>query len=120
MPEEIVASSFSFNLSNTKDGTFVIYGTPWNGKHGIGSNISAPIKAIVFLSQAPENIAKPLDPFGALSLLLQQTVLPTNKEQMSTLLDMLGRLLESVPTYSLGCTISDEAVTTIHDMIYDR
>ena len=107
-------------LVREKDGRFVIYGTPWNGKHGIGSNISAPIKAIVFLSQAPENTAKPLDPFGALSLLLQQTVLPTNKEQMSTLLDMLGRLLESVPTYSLGCTISDEAVTTIHDMIYKQ
>ena len=107
-------------LVREKDGRFVIYGTPWNGKHGIGANISAPIKAIVFLSQAPENHAEPIEPIQALSLLLQQTVLPSNRAQLSALLDMLGDLLDTVPTYRLECTISDEAVTTIHDMIYER
>ena len=106
-------------LVREKDGRFVIYGTPWNGKHGIGANISAPIKAIVFLAQAPENRAEPMEPIQALSLLLQQTVLPSNRAQMSALLDMLGDLLETVSVYRLGCTISDEAVTTIHDLIYE-
>lgn len=107
-------------LVREKDGRFVIYGTPWNGKHGIGANISAPIKAIVFLSQAPENHAEPMEPIQALSLLLQQTVLPSNRAQMSALLDMLGDLLDTVPVYKLGCNISDDAVMTIHDLIYER
>ncbi len=105
-------------LVRKKDGRFHIYGTPWNGKHRIGSNISAPIKAIVFLEQAPKNSAAPLDPIAGLTLLLQQTVLPSDKTKLSTLLDMLSALLESVPMYKLGCTISDDAVTAICQAIY--
>lgn len=99
-----------------KDG-FVIYGTPWRGKHGIGANISAPIAAVFFLAQAPENAAEPVDSFTALSLLMQQTVIPRSKEDASVLLDMLGRLIEQVPMYRLYCSISDEAVTAALDAI---
>ena len=106
-------------LVRERDGRFVIYGTPWKGKHGIGENISAPIKAVVFLRQAPENKAEKLDPITALSLILQQTVLPTKKQDLSLLLDMLGRMLESVQLIRLGCTISEEAVQTVHRAIYD-
>lgn len=105
-------------LVREKDGKFIIYGTPWNGKHGIGANISAPVRAIVFISQAPENHAAPISPVEALTLLLQQTVLPSEKTALSKLLDMLGRMVENVQIYRLGCTISDEAVITIHHQIY--
>lgn len=105
-------------LVREKDGKFCIYGTPWNGKHGIGSNTGAPIKAIVFLSQASENKAEAISPIDAIPLLLQQTVLPSDKAQLSKLLDMLGRMVEGVSLYRLGCTISDEAVMTIHHKIY--
>lgn len=107
-------------LVREKDGRFVIYGTPWNGKHGIGANTSAPVRTVVFLSQAPENTAKPIDPIEAITLLLQQTVLPSDKGALSKLLDMLGRLVENVPMLRLGCTISDEAVTTIYREIYGQ
>ena len=100
-------------LVREKDGRFIVYGTPWNGKHGIGNNISAPIKAVVFLRQAPENRAERISPVDALTLLLQQTVLPSDKTRMSNLLDMLGRLVETIPMLRLGCTISDEAVEVI-------
>lgn len=106
-------------LVRERDGVFSVYGTPWRGKHNIGSNISAPIKAIVFLRQAPENTVERLTPFEALSLILQQTVMPADKSKMSTLLDLMDKLMETVPMYRLSCNISDEAVTTIYDMIYN-
>ena len=99
-------------LVREKDGDFVIYGTPWNGKHRIGSNISAPIRAVFFLEQAQENSTEPLDPFTALSLLLQQTVLPADRGNMTALLDMLGRLIERTPMFRLRCNISDDAALT--------
>jgi len=105
-------------LVREQDGRFVIYGTPWNGKHRIGSNISAPIRAVFFLEQADENSTEPLDTFTALSLLLQQTVLPTDRKDMSLLLDMLGRLIERTPMYRLRCSISDEAVITAYRAAY--
>lgn len=91
---------------------FVIYGTPWRGKHNRGANISAPVGAVFFLEQAPENAIEPIDSFTALSLLMQQTVIPRGRDDTSALLDMLSRLIERVPMYRLRCNISDEAVTT--------
>lgn len=116
--DEVVMINDDKPLVREKDNGFTVYGTPWNGKHSIGTNTSAPIKAVVFLSQAPENSAEPISPVEALTLLLQQTVLPSDKTQMSKLLDMLGRLVETVPAFRLGCTVSDEAVMTIYREIY--
>ena len=116
--DDVVMINDDKPLVREKDGRFYIYGTPWNGKHSIGNNTSAPIRSVVFLSQAPENKATPISPIDAMALLLQQTVLPSNKAALSKLLDMLGRLVENIPMYRLGCTISDEAVTTIYQEIY--
>lgn len=116
--DDVVMINDDKPLVREKDGRFYIYGTPWNGKHNIGNNTSAPIRSVVFLSQAPKNKAEPISPIDAMALLLQQTVLPSNKAELSKLLDMLGRLVETVPMYRLGCTISDEAVTTIYQEIY--
>lgn len=116
--DEVMMINDDKPLVREKDGRFFIYGTPWNGKHGIGANTSAPIRAVVFLSQAPENHAAPISPVEAITLLLQQTILPSEKEALSRLLDMLGRMVENIPMYRLGCTISDEAVTTIVEKIY--
>lgn len=99
-------------LVREQEDGFTVYGTPWRGKHGRGGNLSAPIGAVFFLEQAPENSAEPVDSFTALSLLMQQTVIPRGREDTSTLLNMLGRLIESVPMYRLRCNISDEAVIT--------
>ena len=116
--DDVVMINDDKPLVREKDGRFYIYGTPWNGKHSIGNNTSAPIRSVVFLSQAPENKATPISPIDAMALLLQQTVLPSDKAELSKLLDMLGRLVENIPMYRLGCTISDEAVTTIYQEIY--
>lgn len=105
-------------LVREKDGEFVIYGTPWCGKHRIGNNISAPIRAVFFLEQAPENSVAPVDSFTALSLLLQQTILPTDRGDMTALLDMLGRMIERVPMYKLRCTISDDAARLAYSTVF--
>ena len=108
--DEVVMINDDKPLVRETDDGFVIYGTPWRGKHGRGENTSAPVGAVFFLAQAPENSVKPLDSFSSLSLLMQQTVIPRGKEDVSSLLDMLGRLIEQVPMFRLNCNISDEAV----------
>ena len=110
--DEVVMINDDKPLVREQEDGFVIYGTPWRGKHGIGANISAPIGAVYFLEQAPENSVEPIDGFTALSLLMQQTVIPRGREDTSTLLDMLGRLIEATPMFRLKCNISDEAVIT--------
>lgn len=110
--DEVMMINDDKPLVREQEDGFVIYGTPWRGKHGRGSNTCAPIGAVFFLEQAPENAVKRIDAFTALSLLMQQTVIPSGKDDTSALLDMLGRLIEQTPMYKLSCNISDEAVTT--------
>lgn len=45
-----------------KDGVPYVYGSPWNGKHRLSSNISRPIKGICFLEQGAENHIKRIAP----------------------------------------------------------
>ena len=37
------------------DGTAVVYGTPWNGKHHLGNNIAVPVRAICEIKRSEEN-----------------------------------------------------------------
>ena len=41
-------------LQLRRDGVWV-YGSPWTGKHGIGNNISVPLKGICFLQRGTNN-----------------------------------------------------------------
>lgn len=94
------------------DDKFYIYGTPWNGKHSISNNIKAPIKAIYYLAQSRDNKCVRCSPIDAISKILSQTVLPDNKAEMTTLLNMLEKLVSDIPVFDLECNISHDAVYT--------
>lgn len=95
------------------NGEFIIYGTPWNGKHSLSNNIKAPIKAIYYLHQAKENKVERCDPINSISKLLSQTILPNNKENMHALLSMLEKLVTNTPMFDLYCDISKDAVQAV-------
>ncbi len=94
------------------DGTYYIYGTPWNGKHHLSTNTKAPIKAIYYLSQSQQNKATRCDYISAISKLISQTVLPDDKNSMNHLLDMIEGLVKTTPMFDLQCNISHDAVYT--------
>lgn len=95
------------------DNEFIIYGTPWNGKHSLSNNIKAPIKAIYYLYQAKENKVERCDAISSISKLLSQTILPDNNECMHRLLTMLENLVTQIPMFDLYCDISEDAVNTV-------
>lgn len=91
------------------NGEFYVYGTPWRGKHGLGNNCRAKIKAICAISQAKENKIKKISASEMLFVLLNQTLRPKEKDKMDRLLNLIGEMLGKVELYSLGCNISREA-----------
>ena len=91
------------------DGEFYVYGTPWNGKHRLDTNARAKIKAICKIYQAKENVIEKINPAEMLITLLGQTIRPSEEENMDKLLDLLGKMLDKVDLYKLGCNISREA-----------
>ena len=94
------------------------FGTPWSGKTQINSNISAPIRAIVFLKQAPVNSIRRVSGAETVFLVMQAIRIATLEEHMSASLDNASQLLKLVPAYELSCNISKEAVETVKNELF--
>ena len=86
------------------------YGSPWTGKHGIGTNISVPLKGICFLQRGSENRIQKAQPQKWLPELIHQCFLP--EERYATL---VLQLAERVPLWEMSCTKDPEAATVAFD-----
>lgn len=90
-------------------GVPVAYGTPWAGKEGWQCNTSAPLAAICFLERG-SNAIQEVAPLEVLESALQQVYRPACASAAGRTLELLDRLLASVPLYRLACDVSEEAV----------
>lgn len=87
------------------DEVFKIYGNPWNGKHNLGTNISAPLKGVVILTRGEKDeVRREKDLFRVLSCLGNQILYPENEDQAGKFLELVNILFEKVPFYLLKCT----------------
>ena len=96
-------------LLHITDSGVVAYGTPYNGKHRIGSNISVPLKAICILRRAADNHIEPITQEQAYMMLLQQVYRPADSVKMMTTLLLIDRLADTVNLYQLGCNMNISA-----------
>ena len=96
------------------DGVFYAYGTPWSGKYDESVNTGVPIAGIAFLSRG-ENSIKRIPGIKALTLFMDQTVRPYDKELMSNTLEILNGVLTDIPIYEMSCDMSEEAVKTSYN-----
>ncbi len=87
----------------------IIYGTPWNGKYGIGNNISAPLRAICVLEQAKENRITVLSGKEAVTSLMLQAYIPAEPVALQKTLKLLDRMARTVRFYHLQCNMDPEA-----------
>lgn len=92
-----------------------VYGTPWNGKHRLGSNTAAPLKAICILERAEQNRIVPISFSEALPMLLQQAYRPSEPEPLKKTLALVERLGESVRLYRMGCNMEPAAARTAYE-----
>ena len=86
------------------------YGSPWTGKHGIGTNISVPLKGICFLQRGTENKIQKAMPEKWLPELIHQSFLP--EEQYS---DLVLRLAQKIPLWEMSCTKDPQAATIAYE-----
>jgi hypothetical protein len=96
-------------LLHISDSGVIAYGTPYNGKHRLGSNISVPLKAICILTRAADNHIEPITREQAYTMLLQQVYRSADMLKMAKTLELVDRLSESVKLYRLGCNMDISA-----------
>lgn len=91
------------------DGRVIIYGTPWDGKHHLSTNIAVPLAGICILQRGEQNRIERIAGEDAFPMLVQQSYRPANTEGFMAVMDMLGTLAEQVPMYRLWCNMDPEA-----------
>lgn len=80
-----------------------VFGTPWDGKHHLSSNISVPLKGVCLLERSLKNHIRRIGKSEALPMLIQQTYRPAEQTAMAKTVALLDRL--NVRFYRLGCNM---------------
>ena len=96
---------------------FRAYGTPWNGKEGMGCNASVRLKALYLLERAPEPECVPAPQAISIDRLFRQMLMPQEEGKMEMLLTMADRMIEALPMYILRCNMKDESVTAAYEAV---
>ncbi len=86
-----------------------VCGTPWNGKHHLGTNCIVPLKAICILERGQTNQIQELVPKEALPMLMQQSYRPDNSHTMLQLLKVIDKMAKNVKFYRLQCNMDQSA-----------
>ena len=98
-----------------RENDITVHGSPWNGKHRLGENISVPLKAICILERGEENQIREITAREALPMLMQQSQRPRDSRKLPLYLDLLDKLSSRVAFYRMGCNMDPEAATVAYN-----
>lgn len=94
------------------------FSVPWSGTSGECINRSVPIKALVLLEQAEENIAEVLSPITALAEGLQNVRYPSwNRALNEKAIELFGSFLEDIPVIRLRCRPDEASVEALEKVL---
>ena len=79
------------------------FGSPWSGKHGLDSNIAAPLQGICLLERGTENQIQSATPELLLPILRKDTYRPLDPEKEPRFLQLTQKLAEAVPLWHMHC-----------------
>lgn len=90
-------------------GAPMAFGTPWTGKEGRGSNISAPLAGICFLVRDSKPSIRRVDKKEGLFRVLSASHQPKDHSLDDRFYGSVGNVVENVPMYELRCDISADS-----------
>ncbi len=102
-----------------KDGVIRAFGSPWAGTSGINGNISAPVRAIIYVERGTDNSVRPLEGTEKMLRLLRSVREQIFPEQARLQNELIFALTE-VPAYELRCDISRGAVETVKSLLFGQ
>ena len=102
-------------LLHITDSGVTAYGTPWDGKHRLSTNIAVPLKGICIRTRDTTNHIEPAEPHAAYPMIVQQTNRSLSADGMKQTLSLIDRMLHVVPVYRLGCNMDIEAARLAYE-----
>lgn len=93
-------------------------GVPFSGSSGVSKNVSLPLKAIVYLSQAPHTSIARLSGFPAFRRLWEGCSINVwNSDDVNTCTQNVMDAIGAVPIFYLACTPDESAVTALENAL---
>ena len=102
-------------LLRITDSGVTVYGTPWDGKHRLSTNIAVPLKGICILTRNAKNHIEPVEPHAVYPLIVQQTNRSLSADGMKHTLSLIDRMLHVVPVYRLCCNMDIEVARVAYE-----
>lgn len=96
-------------LIKVSESGIIVYGTPWDGKHRLSTNISVPLKAVCVLERSEENRIEKVTADSVYNMLVQQVYRPQNPQKLLKTLHLIDILSENAGLYRLGCNMDISA-----------
>ncbi|MBR6533488.1 MAG: hypothetical protein IKT44_03580 [Clostridia bacterium] len=94
------------------------YGTPWNGKEGLGTNTKVPIKHICFIERSENNNCEKIDAEKALKNIFSQIFIPNDALAATKTLELLNLLLNDCAIWKIKCNMDLEAAQIAYNTIF--
>ena len=106
------------SLLRRLDGRWCACGSPYCGTSKISKDRILPVRAIVLLSQAPLNRARPARQAEAFAALLRGCSFdPSDRESMEKFTLLAQQIAAEVPFYQLACTPDERAVAELEKLL---
>lgn len=99
------------------NGRIFACGTPWCGKERYATPRETELCAISFITRAEQNSVMRISPNEALSPLIDQVLLPKERESALKTLELCSKLLESLPCYRLCVNMEPDAANVARETL---
>ena len=105
-------------LLKVNENSVTVYGTPWNGKERKSNDVSAPLRAILFLSRGETNTYRKIVNKEEIYVkMLSQIYLPRDKAKREKALKVADAILKNINFYEINVTKDIESAKMTYEEI---
>lgn len=95
------------------------YGTPWNGKEGLGCNMRTPLKHICFIERSNTNFVEKMDKADAIDRIFNQVYMPKDPIAVMNTMTLIDRLLSCCNLWTIHCNMETDAAEIAYEAIFE-
>ena len=105
-------------LACNNENSITVYPSPWNGKEGIGTRISAPLGGVITLKKASENFFEKLTPSDAFREAFDSfVVMPDTEEEITSLFGLVNTVFVNYPVWRFSNLGNDASTEMLRALI---
>ena len=95
------------------------YGTPWNGKEGLGCNMRTPLKHICFIERSKTNYIEKMEKEQIVERIMKQVYMPKDSVALMKTMQLIDRLLSCCNLWTIHCNMDAAAAEVAYNTIFN-